>query len=206
MRSSGLGRNRGAAPPSFVSPKENTRRAIKSTSTFLVLGSLLLPVGLVACEDHSARESESLRRDLEETRRKAAKDVEDARAKASADVAEKERELAEARARQAARTEDLTYADRDEYRDLRRRELVGLDDEITELERRAAKATGDAKRELEEALADVKRRREQLRTSIERVGDSTEKEWDEAKRAVDEAVSDLRKRIRDAWDSTKKKT
>ena len=175
--------------------------------------SLLLSVALVggaaltACEDRTSRDVDELRRELEETKRQAAKDLDEARAKATADIAEKERELAAALNRQVAEEmKDYGYADRTEYRDVRRRELVDLDDEIAKLEREAKQASGEAKREIDEAIVDLRKRRDQLAKDLDRAGDVTEREWNELKRNVDEAFTDIRKNLDDAWNDLKKRT
>jgi len=149
------------------------------------------------------------RKELEETKRQAAKDVEEARAKASADIAEAERQLADAK-RDAARTDvaerDWGYADRDEYRDSKRKELVDLEDEIDKLEKEAKEAKGEAKRLLDKAVADLKVRRDRLEKELDKVEGVGETEWQELRNDVDKSMKELRESLKSAWEDIKRST
>jgi uncharacterized protein YdcH (DUF465 family) len=140
------------------------------------LVALLAFGSLVACEDRARREQDDFAR-----RRPFV-----------------EREPLEPGERSPAPVDrDYTYADRDDYIELRGHELGELDRDIERLETRARDATGDMKREIDEAVVELKRQREQLKNELDRMENVTESDWDAFRRRVDDSMDRLREGLRD---------
>lgn len=91
------------------------------------------------------------------------------------------------------RDRDYTYAEREEWRANVNNAQAELDREIERLEAEAANAEGEAKEEYNEAIADLREKKNELNESLDRYGKVTEAEWNEFKSDVNSWFDDLEK-------------
>ena len=72
-----------------------------------------------------------------------------------------------------------------------------LSEKIKTLEEKAAEAQGDAKEELDEAVAKLKKSHQEASEQFAKMKDSTEETWDEAVSGFKSAYGELQKGLED---------
>ena len=90
-------------------------------------------------------------------------------------------------------TVDAARAKRDEYAVEARRQLNELDAKLADLNARAARATGDAKAELDKKAAEAKVKREAAAERLEELQTAGSERWEKIKVGVGNALDDLRR-------------
>jgi predicted nucleic acid-binding Zn-ribbon protein len=86
-------------------------------------------------------------------------------------------------------------AKRDEFAHYLQKQLDEFDARYKELEKRAAEAEGDAKKDLEKKLAEAKPRREAAARKLEEVKAASHDRWEKIKDGVGSAFDDLKKAV-----------
>ncbi len=165
----------------------------------LLCGAML--VG--ACEDRRRGEKDDLDRardDATEKIREAKDDLKEAEKKAAEKIEDAEKAIRE----KAADIGDDAKMDRDAYRAAIKKDLVELDEDIAELRDEAKNATGQPKRDLDQALAGFDLRRKNLEKEIEQIDKTNEADWARFRDKLDATVKQLKKDVEDATDRRKR--
>lgn len=169
----------------------------KLSITSALFATLIL--GCSTPEEDVAKKREK----LEETKKEAREEVEKTALGQAEKVVEAQRELDDAKAKVVR--ERYVYADREKFRDSLRKEMATLDTEIDQLQAKADKETGEAKESLKKTADDLRARRKNLQTQLDRSGDVAEKEWDKFQQEVDDGFVKLREDLKLAIDRVEKK-
>jgi hypothetical protein len=151
----------------------------------------------VACKDRD-REDTASRIDTaaEETQaaaREGAEDVENAAEEAGRDVHEAAEDTDNAVEDAVDELRGYSYERRDEFRRDVRERLVGMDEELAELERTTTAGADQTRRD---AVAAARDARQAIDRSLERLSEATESNWDELKSRVSEAVVSADRQLR----------
>lgn len=164
----------------------------------LLCGAML--VG--ACEDRRRGDDDLARaRDEAADKVRAAKDdLKDAEKRASDKIDDAEKKLRE----KASDVRGDLKTDREAYRADLKKDLVQLDEDMAELREDAKNATGQPKRDLEQALAGFDLRRKNLEKEIEQINTTNEADWAKFRDKVDSSVKSLKKDVDDALDRRKR--
>ena len=86
--------------------------------------------------------------------------------------------------------------DRDEFQQTVQTELNELDQEIQDLEARAARADESARAELDQAIANLRQERAELAADFDALQNATEEEWQDAKATMINGWNDLKRAFR----------
>ncbi|MDV5169748.1 hypothetical protein [Photobacterium rosenbergii] len=81
------------------------------------------------------------------------------------------------------------------------KQLLRWNTEIDKLELKAQQASGEAKRDLDNTVADMKQRKEEAKTRVAELQHASDSAWEEIKNGADEAFDSLKR----AFESAKSK-
>lgn len=165
----------------------------------LLCGAML--VG--ACEDRRRGERDDLDRardDAAEKIRNAKEDLNEAERKAAEKIDEAEKRVRE----RAADVGKDVKTDRSAFHATIKRDLGEVDEDLAELRDDAKNATGQPKRDIEQALAGFDMRRKNLEKEIEQIDKTTDADWDRFREKLDANVKQLKKDVDEATDRHKR--